>query len=30
MPSGETRTYLNQAGQAFTPVQDTGAFARCP
>jgi hypothetical protein len=30
MPSGETRTYLNQAGQAFAPVQDTGAFARCP
>jgi hypothetical protein len=30
MPSGETRTYLNAAGQPFAPVQDTAAFARCP
>lgn len=29
MPSGETRTYLNPGGQAFAPVQDTDAFARC-
>jgi hypothetical protein len=29
-PSGETRTYLSPGGQAFLPVQDTSAFARCP
>jgi hypothetical protein len=30
MPSGASLTYLNPGGQAFAPVQDTAAFARCP
>jgi hypothetical protein len=28
--TGDTRTYLNELGTAFQPVQDTGAFATCP
>ena len=26
----ETRTYVNELGQAFRPLQDTAAFATCP
>lgn len=29
MPSGFTRYYINPSGQAFLPVQDTGAFPIC-
>lgn len=28
--SGQTNTYFNPLGQAFLPIQDTGAFATCP
>lgn len=28
--SGETQTFVNPQGQAFEPLQDTGAFATCP
>ena len=28
--TGDTRTYLNDLGAAFLPVQDTSAFATCP
>ena len=27
---GATRTYLNELGEAFLPVQDTSAFSTCP
>ena len=30
MHTAETRTYTNPAGQAFAPIQDTGAFSACP
>jgi hypothetical protein len=28
--TGDTNTYFNSLGDAFLPVQDTGAFATCP
>jgi hypothetical protein len=28
--SGEVKTYTNQRGTAFAPIQDTAAFATCP
>ncbi len=28
--NGSTRTYVNPAGTAFAPIQDTAAFSRCP
>ena len=28
--NGTVKTYVNQLGDAFAPVQDTGAFATCP